>query len=131
MRYRGSGRLAQALANMHKQAALWSCIALAVSFILVFPMILGGYAIFSLLLPVAASAFALAVYSGHVTSTWFSSLTWLLNAVVSAFCIFAVLLSGLSFMLHHPIRLAGFLVLLSSASVNSIVLYPKSPRKLS
>jgi hypothetical protein len=114
---------------MRKQAALWSFVALAVCFALVFPMMLHGYGTSSLLLPFAAFAFALAVYFGHIRSTWFSSLTWLLNGIVAAFCIFGVLLTGFSFMSQHPIRFAAFLVLLSSALLNSIILYPKSPRK--
>jgi len=113
---------------MRKQAALWSCIALAVSFAFVFPIALRGSGFASVLLPVGASAFALSIYTGHITSTWFSSLAWLLNGIVAALFGFMVVFSGLSFITQQPVRFAGFLVLLLSALLNSIVLYPKSPK---
>jgi hypothetical protein len=115
---------------MRKQAVLWSCIALAISFAFVFPIALRGYAFASLLIPIAAFAFAVAIYASHITATWFSSVTWLLNGIVLAFFGFMVLFSGFSLATHQPLRFLGILVLLLSSLLNAIVLYPKSAKSV-
>src|ERR1700733_4859030 len=70
---------------MRKQAALWTCIALAISVVFVVRTVLAGYHLSGiyLLVPILAYACALAIYTGFMSGPWFSSITWLLNGIMA------------------------------------------------
>jgi hypothetical protein len=114
---------------MRKYAALGTCVALPIAILFIFPMTIGENntsLIISLLIPIAAFAFALAVYTGHITSPWFSSLAWLLNGIVAIFFTFGIIFDGATFAAQQPIRFAIVVVFALSAILNSLALYPRA-----
>jgi len=116
---------------MRKLAALWSSIALLVSLVFfvrgtLAPNHVGdGY----LLFPILAFAGAVAIYTGHLSGPWFKSITWLLNGIITAAFGFELIFDGRQFFMSQPFRFAIVLLLLAASLLNSIALYPKSPKR--
>lgn len=81
-----------------------------------------------LLLSVFAFAGAIAVYTGHLAGPWLKSFTWLFNGIlVVAFGLFLIF-DGRQFFTNEPFRFAIMVLLLAASLLNSIALYPKSPK---
>jgi len=115
---------------MRKQASLLSLVTLVVVGAmsiktLVQPHIIGPV---FFLIPVAAFALAIAVYSGHLSGPWSSSIAWLLNGIMAMASGFTVIFDGWPMLSSQPLHLSVTALVLVSSLLNTIILYPRSPK---
>ena len=120
--------------HMLRLAIILSIAALAISLVVLVPTMLSAkqfsVVLFSLL-PIAAFALAVAAYLRRLSNPWHLSFTWLFNGIVAMYLGFSLLFMGFFVSREHPtgVVIVVMVALFLPAFLNSILLYPTSPKR--